>query len=661
MKFEDGNLTFSKKIHSFEDKEQERILKCLELVNGRSVGAASILLDLGLDADTIIAALIRLLPVPHEALLDQFGSTVALLVNGAKKIDSLKTDNRTVQEAENIRNILFVLTGDIRVIFIKLAEKLHSLRVFDSSPGDERKIAARECLDIYAPIADRLGISRMKNEMEDLSLKFINRETFQQIKDIVSEKQDHRNKFLEFSRKTIMDEAKAAGINVEVESRAKHFYSVYMKMRKRNKTAAEIFDLSGIRIICDTIENCYTLLGIVHRLGKSGNGTFRDYIAKPKPNGYQSLHTTIKLGTGDIIEENGEDEKLLEIQIRTQEMHHMAENGIASHWLYKKGSSRDMMLQHEAGIINRLKDWKHGGDNLLEDIKREMLKKCIYVFTPQGKIIKLPAGATPIDFAYHIHTAVGEHCIGAKANGHIIPLKSQLKNSQVVEILTNASARPHFNWLQLAKSAKTRSKIRSWLEKNDETYSSEKTPDLKKKPVFEPPAPAIPPLPDKTSHVQKVIQPLTSVLQVRIEDEKNMMVRFARCCYPVPGDSITGYVSRGRGIIIHRKNCGNLANNPEVEKRKIDVEWENAGSKLIKRFRIEAKFSANLFSEIEGAIRKRQGHLIEGRLEETAGNKLSGLFTMQIIKTDDLKPVIKNIRGIPGVLSLTAISDGVFT
>ena len=659
-------------LSSFIPADRERILHALELAQDHSIAVASILLNLGMDADTIIVALIRLLP---ETTFDQFGAAVVSLVHGVKKIDNLRIHTKTIRETQNIRNMIFALTEDIRIIFIKLAEKLTALRVLDFSPepgvavpdhlksgnvarssssNDERKKMARECLDIYAPLADRLGISWIKNEMEDLSLKFLNRETYQQIKNLVAEKREQRTQFLEQIRKILGAEAEAAGIDVDVESRAKHFYSVYMKMRKRGISAEKIYDLSGIRIICGSIENCYTLLGIIHQLWKPVSGCFKDYIAMPKPNGYRSLHTTVMTGN----EQN--EERTLEVQIRTKEMHRIAEHGIASHWLYKKGSSRDMVLPEEIGIVNKLKDWKQQQDaddfspSWLEDIKKEILRKWIYVFTPQGKVIKLPAGATPIDFAYHIHTAVGEHCIGAKANGVIVPLSLPLKNTQVVEILTSISAHPHFNWLELAKSSRARSKIRLWLDRNDESHSPEKITEVKKKPV--PEIPAVSPIPDKTGLMQKIIQPLTSVLQVRVEDEKNLMIRFARCCNPITGDPIIGYVSRGRGIIIHRKDCASLAHNPEFEKRKIDVEWDKAESALVKRFRIEARYSANLFSEIEGAIRVRQGHLIEGRLEETAAHELTGTFTMQLVQPDDLKPVMRNIRGIPGILKIQILN-----
>jgi GTP pyrophosphokinase len=671
-------------ITNFESGDQERILKALEAVKEHTTGgyAASILIDLGLDANAVIAALILSDRSAGTAEFPdaQFGPDVENLVNGVRKIGSLPINSKTLHEAQNIRNMIFAMTNDIRVIIICLALKLHALRTLDSSPDEERnlpprsegtevplrKTTARECLDIYAPLADRLGISWLKDEMEDLAFKFINREAYQQVKDIVAQKRKQRAEFLEYAREAILAEAAAAKINVEVTSRAKHFYSVYMKMRKRNKSAEEIHDLSGIRIICDSIENCYTLLGMVHRLWKPISGGFDDYIARPKPNGYQSLHTSVMADVSPDMPEAetpvSGDERRLEIQIRTKEMHRIAENGVASHWLYKKGSSRDMVRPEELNVVNRLKQWKddqgQSTTSALEEIKREILRNSIYTLTPQGKVIKLPAGATPIDFAYQIHSAIGEHCIGAKSNGSIIPLSSELKNAQVVEILTSQSARPHPGWLEMTKTAKARSRIRVWLEQNDAAFITEKNIVEKKKPDSE--TPVVPAVPDEEPPVQTLIQPFKSVLQVRIEDEKNFLVRFARCCNPVAGDPITGYVSRGRGIIIHRKNCTNLANIPEFDKRQIQVEWDNANSELVKRFRIEARRQANLFSEIEGAIRRRQGHLLEGRLEdmykEAGANKLVGLFTVQLMHTDDLKPVMKNIRGIPGILEIQQLN-----
>ncbi|QQO10661.1 RelA/SpoT family protein [Breznakiella homolactica] len=667
---------FTAKIEPYPPEERDRILRAArwaeEIHAGQKrasgepyiihpLGVASILIDLHLDSDAVTAALLHGVldntGTTKEAIAERFGDTAALLVEGVSEIADISAKNKTIQEAENIRKMLFAMVKDIRVILIKLADKLHNMRTLDHLPPEQRKQRAQECLDIYAPLADRLGISWLKDELEDLSLKQLNREAYLQIKEIVSLKRDERNQFLEKVQDAIRGEAAVSNIPIEVKSRAKHFYSIYKKMRKRNKNAGDLYDLFGIRILCDSIENCYTLLGIVHRLWKPIDGRFKDYIAMPKANGYQSLHTTVMSYDG----------KLLEIQIRTFEMERTAEYGVASHWLYKKGSTSEIVRPEDLSIVNRLKTWnlsEQEPDNsagFLEDIKREILKDSIYVFTPQGKVIELPAGATPIDFAYYIHSDIGEHCMGAKVNGAIVPLSSELRNTQVVEILTAPSAHPNLNWLRAVKTSKARSKIRSWLVQHDDSLIIEKNVVAKKKPPLPSAEPqhAAPEAKPAELIQQRVINEQVldaQVLHVKVEDEKNMMIRFARCCHPVTGDPIIGYVSRGRGIIIHRENCSNLKNIPDFAERKIYVEWENATSLLVKRFKVEARMATDLFSEIEGAVRKHQGHLIEGRLEESGSNHLTGFFTMQLEKQNDLKLILKNIRSIPSVFSIQTLA-----
>jgi GTP pyrophosphokinase len=662
--------TFSEKIASYPAEDQQRIDRGLRWVEPDALdhilGVAAILVDLNLDVDTIIAAALQKAlekgALNREDIAENFGADTALLVEGIARIAELSAKNKTNHEAENIRKMLFAMVSDIRVILIKLADKLYGMRTLDLAEKGDRKSIAQECLDIYAPLADRLGISWMKDELEDLSLKHLNREAFIQIKTMVALKRGERRDFLGKIRKTIIDEAAAAGIAVTVESRAKHFYSIYQKMRKRNKTVEDIYDLLGIRILCNSIDDCYNILGLAHRLWKPLDGRFKDYIAMHKANGYQSLHTTV-MCSPDQDGEGPMEGQLLEIQIRTWEMHRVAEYGVASHWLYKKGGGANTVKPGEISIVNRLRDWKQaegGGESsetFLEDIKRELLRDSIYVFTPQGKVLELPAGSTAIDFAYSIHSAVGDHCSGAKANGNIIPLNAELKNTQVVEILTATNARPHVNWLRFVKTSRARNRIRSWLQENDDSIIIEKNVIAKKK-TLEPAKAA----PEKEKPSEAPVQHFvldqagtSGVFQVRVEDEKNMMIRFAKCCNPVAGDPIVGYVSRGRGIIIHRRNCSNLTNIPDFAERRIETEWENGGD-LVKRFKIEARLSADLFSEIEGAVRKQQGHLIEGRLEETSPNHMTGFFTMRLEQPEDLKLVMKNIRGIPAVYSILSLN-----
>ncbi|MDR0553242.1 MAG: RelA/SpoT family protein [Treponema sp.] len=660
---EEARREFVKKLQLYNEFDKERILRGLRWVcehrpaeSGFALGVAAILTELNMDADTVTAALLRDYPAgsrPPES--EEFGPSVWSLVEGLARIADIPAGGKTIHEAENIRKMLFAMVKDIRVIFIKLADKLHRMRTLDDRPPERRKTTAQECLDIYAPLAGCLGISWMKDELEDLSLKYLNRDVFLQIKEIVSLKKSERQEFLDGAGERIKKEAAAAGIAVTVESRAKHFYSIYQKMRRRNKRIEDIYDLFGIRILCDSIESCYTLLGMAHRLWKPLEGRFKDYIAMEKSNGYRSLHTTV-MASG-AAEGAGQ---LLEIQIRTWEMHRVAEYGIAGHWLYKRETTGGGVLSEDIALVNRLKNWRlvewENGEtrtsgNFLEDIKRELLKDSIYVFTPQGKVIELPAGATALDFAYHIHTAIGEHCAGAKADGVIIPLSQELQNTQVVEILTGQGAHPHLNWLRLVKTAKARGKIRSWLLQNDDSVIIEKNILAKKKDQGN--RERLRESPQRAPQEQTA---QTNTFQVRVEDEKNLMIRFARCCNPLMGDPIVGYVSRGRGIIIHRKNCGNLLHIPDFAERRIDTEWENTAARLVKRFKVESCSSPDLFSGIEGVVRKYQGRLIEGRLDETGGNHLTGFFTVQLEQEDDCKKILKGVRGIPAVYSILALN-----
>ncbi len=675
------------KLSSFPEREQTRVLAAFDYTLEVHVGLTrasgepyithplaivDILLDLGLDADSLAAALLHdvlgttsasgvPLAVTAGELEERFGQDVRRLVESITKIADLQAKNKSIQEAESIRKMLFAMVEDIRVILIKLADKLHNMRTLQYLEDDIRKATAQECLDIYAPLADRLGISWVKDELEDLALKQLNRDVYDQIKQIVALKKAERDEVLERTRAAILQEAAASGFTVEVKVRAKHFWSIYQKMRKRNKGIEDLYDLLGIRILCDRDEDCYTLLGAVHRIWKPMEGRFKDYIAMPKANGYRSLHTTVM----------GFEGKVMEIQIRTHAMHQLAENGVASHWLYKKGTNRDAVRVEDLSIVNRLKDWKAlelgsnpdavGGDRavrFLDSIKRELLKDSIFVFTPQGKVIELPAGATAIDFAYQIHSAIGDSCMGAKADGAIIPLSAELKNTQVVEILTSPQAHPHINWLKLARTSKARSKIRAWLLQHDETLIIDRN-IVARKSSGQAPAAAAQGSPHQqgkatgdsgtTPAAARRHQTASRPLLVSVENERNMVIHFARCCKPITGDAIIGYVSRGRGIIVHRTNCRNLIHIGDFEERKIDVQWETDGDRPVYRLQVVCDGSSDIFSELEGAVRKYGGHLLEGRVEGDGDNSVIGNFTIELEKKEDLKKVLKNVRGTPSV------------
>jgi GTP pyrophosphokinase len=644
---------------------------------------AETLMEMGMDQDSIIAGLIHdatpfrvsglgsshgknAIPVSvliqtDPQIVEAFGEEPAKLVAGVSRLSTVRAKNKTVHAAETMRKMLFAMTGDIRVIIVKLADKLDSMRTLRYLPEERQKTIATECLDIFAPLADRLGISWMKDELEDLSLKILNREAFDQIKDIVSAKKGTRERVLQKVSEDIRRAALKAQIKVEISSRAKHFYSIYQKMRRKGKPAEELYDLLGLRLICETEDDCYALLGLVHRLWKPIDGRFKDYIAMPKANGYRSLHTTVM----------GYDGQLLEVQIRTSLMHTIAEFGVASHWLYKRGTTAERPTLEDLPIINRLKQWNEfvsQGAEYLDEIKRELLKDSIFIFTPRGEVIELPLGSTAIDFAFAIHTDVGSHCLGAKADGAIIPLDAELKNTQVVEILTSPLAKPNINWLKLAHTSRARSKIRALLVQSGQVLAIDKSIVVGKKAEKE----RLEEKARESAHSEEsaLFSPSESVKKeveyrsmkpgqelrsdkagLSVGGARNMMIRIAGCCLPVTGDEIVGYVSRGRGIIIHRADCKSIMAVADFEQRKIEVRWEDSALSVA-RFRVTTKKVPDIFSEIEAAVRKYQGRLREGKLGERGDGTLSGFFTMETENRENLKKISKSLRGLPSIISL---------
>lgn len=653
---------FEKRLENYSDDERKRILAAARTSRKLHEGqvrdsgepyfvhplqVAEVLLDMNLDSSTVAAALL------HDVLEDtrmtrqdlrrEFGREVEALVNGVTKIATVKAQNKNVQETETIRKMLLAMVKDIRVILIKLADKLHNMRTLEYKNEKRRREIAQETLDIYAPLAGRLGISWLKDELEDLALKHLNHETYDQIKSFVRQKKRDRADYLQRVKNAIYKKAAEAGVDIEVDARAKHFYSIYEKMKRRNKPLDEIYDSLGIRILAEDETACYTMLGLVHRLWPPIEGRFKDYIAMPKANRYQSLHTTVLSYGG----------RMLEIQIRTFEMHRTAEYGVAAHWLYKQTRRGRRSNGHDLAIINRLKDLdgqRITSSEFLEEIKREILKDCIYVFTPKGDAVQLPKGSTAIDFAYHIHTEVGNHTSGAKADGSIIPLKAELKNTQVIEIMTSPSAHPHLNWLRYAHTSRARSKIRHWLNKNDENLIIDRSIVARRKQEE----------PSEEKHEEETPEPQPAQnkifdrrkVGVRIGNDRNFMIHFAGCCNPTTGDDIVGYVSRGRGIIVHKRNCPNLKLIPDYEERAIDVEWETVSPRATRRFKVTARKTSDLFSEIEGAVRKFNGHLIEGRVEENDTGNLEAYFTMELDRREHVKKVMKSIRTVPAVMNI---------
>lgn len=537
---------------------------------------ARILAEKRLGADTVVAGIFHnILDVDNDCLPEiekKFGKEIATICNGTAKITNLKIKSKTMQQADSIRKMLFAMIEDIRVILVKLADRLDRMRNLKSLSPEAQKLVALEVMDIWCPLASRLGMADMKSEMEDLSLKYSNPDVFQQIKSIVAQKKQERADYLNNAVKKIYTATERAGISVSIKSRAKHFYSIYQKMRKRNKDAGELYDLFAIRIICNTNSECYTLIGIVHSLWKPMEGRFKDYIAMPKANGYQSLHTTV------ICEG-----KPLEIQIRTEDMHNIAEHGVASHWLYKKGTNRDMVKAEDLSIINQLRalrDEDLSNESFFRELKNELLGDSIYVFTPMGDVKELPKGANAIDFAYMIHSSIGEKIVGAKADGKIIPLSQPLQNTQIIEVITNPQSHPTQAQLNSVKTSRARQRINAWLSANDPTFIDREAQEKRDAEILA-----------NTLYSKKVAEekrkkgrvkkaPVEYSGKIRVDNLTNYLVTIAKCCSPVPGDPVAGYISRSRGITVHRADCLTFLRIPDIDRRKVPVEWDTSEKKV---------------------------------------------------------------------------------
>lgn len=568
---------FFKKFDYYSDEKKERISDAWNFLVSKTLNftrddgskfylhpyrVAVIIAELEMDVDSVVIAILHdILSVENvsdEEIEKKFGKDIFLLVKNIEKVSNVHFSANTLNHADAVRNMYFALADDMRVIIIKLADRIDFMRYLRYKDEVTQKTSAQEILEIWAPLADRLGIQQGKNELEDLSLKYLHPDAFQQIKSIVATKKDERAEYLEKTKQALYKAASRQGIEVTISSRAKHFYSIYQKMRKRNKEAGELYDLLAMRILCDSNAECYAILGIVHNLWKPLEGRFKDYIAMPKANGYQSLHTTVMA-----------EGKPLEIQIRTKEMHNIAEHGIASHWLYKKGTNKDNVDAKDLPIFNQLQQLCENDINdeaLYAEFKDNLLKDKILVFTPNGDVIQLPQGATAVDFAYAIHTHIGETISSAKADGKIIPLSTPLKNTQIIEIVTSPQNHPTENQLQYVATYKAKSKIHAWLQAN----TTEPKPQSVKTEEDESQKEA---RTHKRGKGKKEKQTVHSG-KIRIDNTTNFVMTLAGCCNPKYPDDIVGYVSRARGITIHRADCHIYKRIPNADLRSVFVEWD---------------------------------------------------------------------------------------
>ncbi|MBP3772523.1 MAG: bifunctional (p)ppGpp synthetase/guanosine-3',5'-bis(diphosphate) 3'-pyrophosphohydrolase [Treponema sp.] len=581
---------FFKTFDSFSEEEQSRFADCWNYLCEKTAGikrncglpyflhpirVAAILAQGQLDIDCVISGLLHSIfeieGISEDEIKKRFGETVYKIVLDTSKITGLKINATTIQQADSIRKMLFAMIDDVRVILVKLADRLDRMRNLKSIEAKKQRLVSSEVIDIWAPLADRLGMQSVKSELEDLSLKYSNPDVFQQIKAIVAQKKDERAAYLEKAVNAIYKSAEKLGISVQISSRAKHFYSIYKKMQKRNVPASSLYDLLALRVICKTNAECYTLIGIVHGLWKPMDGRFKDYIAMPKSNGYQSLHTTVVC-----------EGKPLEIQIRTRDMHNMAEHGVASHWLYKKGMNHDKVDVNSLAIFNQLQNLKKedlSNESFFAELKGELLGDEIYVFTPKGDVIQLPQGSCAIDFAYRVHSGVGEKIIGAKADGKIIPITAPLQNTQIIEIITNPQAHPTENQLKIVKTSKARQKIHAWLLANDPTFEDQAAAEQRARDLDAQNERSRAIQEEKRRHRSKkgmnpeLMERKAYTGKIIVEGTKNVECTLAGCCNPQPGDLIVGYMTK-KGMKIHKATCITFQRIPNIENRMITVEWE---------------------------------------------------------------------------------------
>jgi len=614
------------------------------------------LAELNLDITSICAALLHDVvedtTYTMEYLAENFGEDVAMLVDGVTKISSLKNRSKTHAHAETLRKMLLATVKDVRVIIIKLADKLHNMSTIEYQPPHKQQRIAKETLDIYAPIARRLGMSKIATMLEDLSFFVLNKSEFNYIKDMIDQKQSELDSYIKNVRNIINDQLKVININAVIMGRVKSFYSIYRKMLANNKSFDEIYDIRGIRVLTDEIKDCYAILGIIHSLWSPVEGRFKDYIAVPKSNMYQSLHTTVI----------GPEGLPLEVQIRTKDMDTTAEIGIASHWIYKS-EDRDFNPDYRnLSILNNLNSINIDNMNtrdFVSTVKMDLYHDEIFVFTPKGKIIKLPVGSTPIDFAYAIHTEVGNRCSGAKVNNKLIPLKTKLKSGEIVEILTSKNAHPVEAWLKIVKSGSARYKIRNWLKKSNEEYNKteeelkrkeEKKKEVKKANFIIPESEKL-----KVNNLSN-----NSKIDVSIEGNNNVLTKLAQCCQPIPGDEVVGFITRGRGITIHKKTCPSIEKLKNENERFIDIIWQKDDkNKYPVKMTVEAIDRPNLLKDVTDEMSLTKSNIIKLEAQSNVKGAAVLKFIIEVTSNEHLMDIIKRIKKINSVTSVYKINEKV--
>ena len=657
------------------------------------IASAQMLAELGLDTVAIQAALLHDVPEDTEYSLtdveERFGSEVAQLVDGVTKLSKFSTHSHEQQQAENIRKMLLAMAQDIRVVLIKLADRLHNMRTLHGLPIEKQLRIARQTMEIYAPLAERLGIWQMKWELEDLAFKTLEPERFRELAKLLDTRRVGRESYIDRAIAELRPRLEAAGIEVDLQGRPKHIYSIWKKMERKGAEFGEIYDVYAIRILVADVRDCYAALGIVHSLWRPIPGQFDDYIAVPKNNLYQSLHTAVIALDG----------KPLEIQIRTHQMHQISEVGIAAHWRYKEGTKSDREYDAKLAWLRQLLDWQRDvsdATEFVEGIKLDIFQDQVFVFTPKGDIKDLPAGATPLDFAYRIHTDVGHRTIGAKVNNRLVPLDYRLKNGDIVEVVTTKGEHgPSRDWMNVVRTSHAREKIRQWFKRKDRDENivhGKESLDRELRRLARTSSAAIGAdrigevakqynyetlddfyaavgygavsaqsvvmrlgVVDDTQGTLPTVAPAPHVPRtggVRVKGVGDLLVRFAKCCHPIPGDPIVGFITRGKGVTVHLQSCPTVVNEREVS-RLIEVEWEAAPTQTYPiAIRVEAYDRTGLLSDISQAVAENKVNILAAQVAVTSDHTAVVTATLQVASVSQLAKVMSRIETLKDVITV---------
>ena len=654
---------------------------------------ALLVAELGMDPATVAAALLHDVPEDTakttEDIRKDFGDEIGRLVEGVTKLSRLSGQSRDQHQAENIRKMLLAMADDLRVVIIKLCDRLHNMRTLAPLPPDKQKRIARQTMDIYAPLAHRLGIWQIKWELEDLAFKYLEPDQYREIAAQLAARRQVRERYINETMKTLAHELEKAGIRAELAGRAKHLWSIVQKMRRKTVGFDEVYDVLAIRVIVEDVPSCYAALGVVHTLWPPIPGQFDDYIAVPKANMYQSLHTAV-MGPGG---------QPVEIQVRTQDMHGLAEYGIAAHWRYKEGGKSDRDYESKLAWVRQLLEWQHDvadAQEFVESLKVDVFQDEVFVFTPKGEVKALPAGATPIDFAYRIHTDVGHRTIGAKVNGRIMPLDHKLASGDIVEIVTSKAARgPSRDWLTMVRTPGAREKIRQWFkraQREENVTHGKELLDRELKRIAQRSLGDISDedlrrvteelnlhdvdtlfaslgygaltgpqvvmrlgiVDDTQLAIPEVAPPLppTSRGGVRVKGVGDLLIRFGVCCNPVPGEAIVGYITRGRGVTVHRADCSNVKGTADRE-RLVEVEWERSAARTYPvAIRIEGWDREGFLRDVAGVISENQVNLLALSAQANPDKTATVNATLQVTSVEQLSRVLAKLEGIRDVYSV---------